>query len=61
MNDLYASQGKFQLNKMSDAEEALDEILKWLHCDQVGGTTTSVKDVACMLLINRFYSARPLL
>jgi hypothetical protein len=22
-------------------------VLKWLHCDQAGGTTTAIKDVAC--------------
>lgn len=48
LSTIYRSEIRFQLEQMGDASECLDEILKWLHCDQVGlKSVTAFDAVAC--------------
>lgn len=48
LHRLYAHVNRFQLREMDDAEEALDAVLKWLHCEQVGvRAIEDFQDVAC--------------
>eukprot|EP00475_Leptophrys_vorax_P012474 TRINITY_DN1891_c0_g1_i2.p1 TRINITY_DN1891_c0_g1~~TRINITY_DN1891_c0_g1_i2.p1 ORF type:complete len:463 (-),score=115.21 TRINITY_DN1891_c0_g1_i2:33-1421(-) len=53
MAEIYHSEERFKMGEMYDAEEALNEILKLLHCDQVASAITDpeslphYQDVAC--------------
>jgi len=42
--DLQAAQDRFRLGSMGDAEEALDQILRWLHSEQVTRANEDVTD-----------------